>query len=97
MMDPDPKGQSINYTDYRAIIEFLLYLTANIPDIITFTIRICARYQFNPKKSHMETAKRIHIYLKWRMNLRLRYTTDDNSELTVYSYADYGGVELTGS
>ncbi|GKF00782.1 hypothetical protein Tco_0027705 [Tanacetum coccineum] len=40
------------------MIRSLMYLTAIRPDI-QFSIVLCARYQSNPKKSHITTVKRI--------------------------------------
>ena len=57
-MEPDEEGKSVNPTDYRALIGSLLYLTASRPDI-AFAVGVCARFQSNPKHSHLEAAKRI--------------------------------------
>ena len=92
-MDPDESGVSTNSTEYRGIIGSLLYLTASRPDI-TFAVGVCARFQANPKKSHLEAAKRILRYLKGTENLGLWYPVDDNIELTGYSDADYGGCRI---
>ncbi|KAJ9561842.1 hypothetical protein OSB04_007002 [Centaurea solstitialis] len=48
---------------YRGIIGSLLYLIASRPDIM-FSTCICARYQANPKESHLSAVKRILRYLK---------------------------------
>nr|GEV07052.1 retrovirus-related Pol polyprotein from transposon TNT 1-94 [Tanacetum cinerariifolium] len=40
-----------------------MYLTASRPDI-QFSICLCARYQANPKESHLVAVKRICMYLK---------------------------------
>jgi uncharacterized membrane protein YciS (DUF1049 family) len=92
-MDPDQEGASVNQTEYRALIGSLLYLTASRPDI-TFAVGVCARYQSNPKKSHLEAGKRILRYLKGTINMGLWYPADDNLELTGYSDADYGGCRI---
>ena len=51
-LDNDENGKSINQKFYIDIIESLLYLTISRPNII-FSIRIYARFQSNPKESHM--------------------------------------------
>ena len=44
------------------MIESVLYLLASRPDIM-FSVCMCARYQANPKESHLSVVKRIMIYL----------------------------------
>lgn len=72
-MDPDVEGENVSQTDCRALIGSLLYLTANRPNI-TFVVGVCARFQADPKKSHLDAAKRILKYLKGTINLGLWYT-----------------------
>ena len=62
--------KSIDLKLYRGIIDSLLYLTANIPDII-FSMCMCAKFQSNLKESHLITIKRILRYLKKTQNLGL--------------------------
>ena len=45
------------------MIGSLLYLTASRPDI-SYSIGVCARYQDNPKESHMIALKGIIKYVK---------------------------------
>ncbi|KAJ9542477.1 hypothetical protein OSB04_028983 [Centaurea solstitialis] len=59
----DLSGQSVECKLYRGMIGSLLYLTTSRPDIM-FSTCICARYQSNPKKSHLSAVKRILRYLK---------------------------------
>ncbi|GJY25342.1 retrovirus-related pol polyprotein from transposon TNT 1-94 [Tanacetum coccineum] len=62
-LGPDLAGKSVNETSYRGMIGSLMYLTATRPDIQFFTV-LCARYQSNPKESHLIAVKRILEYLK---------------------------------
>ncbi|GKE00304.1 retrovirus-related pol polyprotein from transposon TNT 1-94 [Tanacetum coccineum] len=57
-LGPDLNGKSVNKTQYRDMIGSLMYLTTSIPDI-QFLTCLCARYQANPKESHLITVKRI--------------------------------------
>ncbi|KAI3718361.1 hypothetical protein L6452_19228 [Arctium lappa] len=59
----DPDGVSVDITGYRGMIGSLLYLTASRPYIM-FATCLCARYQANPKESHLAAVKRIFRYLK---------------------------------
>ncbi|GKC21175.1 retrovirus-related pol polyprotein from transposon TNT 1-94, partial [Tanacetum coccineum] len=62
-LGPDLAGKPVNETSYRGMIGSLMYLTATRPDI-QFSTVLCARYQSNPKESHLTTVKRILRYLK---------------------------------
>ena len=59
----DLLGKNVNSSLYRSMIGSLLYLTASRPDI-SYNIGVCARYQANPKESHMIVLKRIIKYVK---------------------------------
>ena len=61
-LDKDEKGSAVDQKKYRGIIGSLLYLTASRPDIM-FSVCLCARFQSNPKESHLKATKRILRYL----------------------------------
>ena len=67
------------------MIGSLLYLTASRSDIMYNTC-ICARFQSDPKKSHLSAVKRIIRYLKDTQNIGFWY--DRNSTLTLNTYTD---------
>ena len=69
-LDKDEGGKVVDITKYRGMIKSLLYLTASRPDIM-FSVRLCARFQSNPKESHLNAVKRILKYLHGTMNLGL--------------------------
>lgn len=48
---------------YRGMIGSLLYLTASRPDIM-FSTYLCARFQYDPRDSHVKGVRRIFCYLK---------------------------------
>jgi len=48
----DLAGKSVDPSLYRSMIGSLLYLTASQPDI-AFSVCVCARFQANPKESHL--------------------------------------------
>ncbi|KAK6162210.1 hypothetical protein DH2020_002051 [Rehmannia glutinosa] len=87
-MDMDADGKAVDQTRYRALIGSLLYLTASRPDI-TFAVGLCARFQSNPKESHMSAVKRIFRYLKGTIQYVLFYPTNENFSLKGYSDSDY--------
>ena len=62
-LDLDEKGKLGDGSRYRGMIGSLLYLIASRPDIM-LSVCLCARYQANPKESHLTAIKRIIKYLK---------------------------------
>ena len=92
-LDKDEEGTNIDQRLYKRIIGSLLYLTASRPDIL-FSACICARFQSNPKESHIIAAKRIIRYLKGTSNLGLWYSKDSSINLIGYSDANYGGCKI---
>ncbi|KAB2612682.1 hypothetical protein D8674_034998 [Pyrus ussuriensis x Pyrus communis] len=86
----DPNGKSVDQTLYRSMIGSLLYLTASRPDI-SFSVGACARYQADPKESHLETVKRIIRYVSGTIDYGLHYSFETNSEIAGFSDADWAG------
>ncbi|XP_070010944.1 secreted RxLR effector protein 161-like [Nicotiana sylvestris] len=89
-LDMDETRSPVNQTMYRGIIGSLLYLTASRPDIV-FSVGLCARFQSNPKESHLKDAKRILRYLKGTHDLVLYYPSGDSFNLIGYADVDYIG------
>ncbi|XP_070017566.1 secreted RxLR effector protein 161-like [Nicotiana sylvestris] len=89
-LDMDESGSPVNQTMYRGIIGSLLYLTTSSPYIV-FSVRLCVRFQSNPKESHLKAAKKILRYLKGTQDLVLYYPSCDNFNLIRYVDADYAG------
>ena len=54
----DDPGKCVDITSYRGMIGSLLYHTASRPDIM-FATCLCARFQANPKESHLIVVKHI--------------------------------------
>ena len=86
----DLLGKSVDSSLYRNIIGSFLYLTASRPDI-SYSVRVCARYQANPKESHMITLKRIIKYVKTTTDFGVWYNKDSNDVLAGYSDTDWAG------
>jgi len=66
----------------------LLYLTANRPDI-AFSVGVCARFQANPKESHLTAIKRIIRYVNATVNYGVCISRETNLVLAGYSDADW--------
>ena len=69
-LDDDEKGASVDQKEYRGMIGSLLYIMASRLDIL-FCVYLCARFQRNPKESHLTAVKRIFWYLIGTENLGL--------------------------
>ncbi|GJR56086.1 putative ribonuclease H-like domain-containing protein [Tanacetum coccineum] len=89
----DENGEDIDEHMYRSIIGSLMYLTSSRPDIM-FAVCACARYQVNPKVSHLHVVKRIFRYLKGQPKLGLWYPKDLPFDLVAYTDSDYAGASL---
>ncbi|GJU11547.1 retrovirus-related pol polyprotein from transposon TNT 1-94 [Tanacetum coccineum] len=89
----DRAGKPVNETSYRGMIGSLMYLTAIRPDIQFSTI-LCARYQSNPKESHLTTVKRILMFLKGTLTLGLYYPKCSGFDLKGYSDSYYAGCNM---
>ena len=53
----DPSGQPVDITLYRSMIGCLLYLIASHSNI-SFSVDVCARFQANPKMTHLIVVKK---------------------------------------
>ncbi|XP_023738205.1 secreted RxLR effector protein 161-like [Lactuca sativa] len=89
----DPSGVSVDEKKYHRMIGSLLYLTASHPYIM-FSTCLCARFQVNPKMSHLLAVKQIFRYLKGTKSLRIWYLTNESFLLQAYSDSKYGGLQL---
>ena len=59
----DLLGKSVDPSLYRSILDSLFYLTVSRSDI-SYSVEVCARYQANPKESHMTALKKIIKYVE---------------------------------
>ena len=89
-LDHDLSGTKVNETLYRGMVGSLMYLTASRPDIL-FATSLCARFQCDPRGSHLVMVKRIIRYLKGSDSLCLWYPKFGDFEVIGYSDADYAG------
>jgi len=87
-LDKDESGQPVDAKQYRGMIGSLLYLSASRLDIM-FSVCICARFQSNPKFSHLMAVKRIIRYLLGTVNLGLWYPKNFLCNLVGYSDSDF--------
>ncbi|KAK2426944.1 putative mitochondrial protein [Trifolium repens] len=86
----DEQGVGVDQSLYRSMIGSLLYLTASRPDI-TFVVGVCARYQAEPKVSHLNQVKRILKYVNGTCDYGMMYSHCEDSNLCGYCDADWAG------
>ncbi|GJX39500.1 putative ribonuclease H-like domain-containing protein [Tanacetum coccineum] len=89
----DENGEDVDVHMYMSMIGSLMYLTSSRPDIM-FAVCACARYQVNPKVSHLHAMKRIFKYLKGQQKLGLWYPKYSLFDLVAYTDSDYAGASL---
>ncbi|GKC05393.1 hypothetical protein Tco_0997003, partial [Tanacetum coccineum] len=89
----DEDGKEVDVHLYRSMIGSLMYRTSSRPDIM-FAVCACAKYQVNPKVSHLYAVKRIFRYLKGQPKLGLWYPKDSPFDLVAYTNSDYAGASL---
>nr|GFA85748.1 uncharacterized mitochondrial protein AtMg00810-like [Tanacetum cinerariifolium] len=89
----DEDGEEVDVHMYRLMIGSLMYLTSSRPNIM-FAVCACARYQVNPKVSHLHAVKRIFRYLKGQPKLGLWYLKDSPFDLVASTDSDYAGASL---
>ncbi|KAK1402380.1 hypothetical protein POM88_001985 [Heracleum sosnowskyi] len=92
-LDKDETGKKVDITSYRGMIGSLLYLTASRPDIM-FATCLCARFQSDPKESHLIAVTRIFRYLKGTPNLGIWYPKDIGFDLIGYTDSDFAGCKI---
>ncbi|GJZ18774.1 retrovirus-related pol polyprotein from transposon TNT 1-94 [Tanacetum coccineum] len=86
----DDEADSVDSSKYRGMIDSLLYLTASRLDIM-FSVCLCARFQENPKATHLEAVKHIFRYIRGTSHLGLWYSKGTGIETIVYADSDYAG------
>ena len=87
-MDGEPATESFNY---KSVVGMLHYLNHTRPDC-AFAIHQCARYTFEPKRSHEVAMKRIGRYLKGSMDKGLILDPSDDLAIDCYPDADFAGL-----
>ncbi|XP_022897589.1 uncharacterized protein LOC111411272 [Olea europaea var. sylvestris] len=84
----DPSRKSVDRSLYCSMIGSLLYLTATRPDI-AFSVGMCARFQADPKESHLSSVRRIIRYINGTVDLGIFYSRNSNLDLAGYSDVDW--------
>jgi hypothetical protein len=99
-VDLNPKLSSIvgdpvtDPTDFRSLAGTLQYLTFTRPDIAYVVQQICL-HMHDPREPHLATLKRILRYVRGTLHLGLLLRPSAQTELVVYSDADWAGCPDT--
>ncbi|GJX78975.1 retrovirus-related pol polyprotein from transposon TNT 1-94 [Tanacetum coccineum] len=93
-LDEDPLGIPVDQTRFRSMVGFLMYLTANRPDLV-FVVCMCARYLASPTKKYLEALKRVFRYLRGTINWGLWYPKDTAMALAAYADAYHASCQDT--
>jgi hypothetical protein len=86
----DLVGKLVDPSLYRSMIGSLMYLTASRPDI-AFSVGVCARFQANPKESHITAVKGIIRYVNDTLSYGVWYSRETNLVVVGYSDGDWAG------
>ncbi|GJX18301.1 hypothetical protein Tco_0219133 [Tanacetum coccineum] len=78
----DEDGEEVDVHLYRSIIGSLMYLISSRPDIM-FAVCACARYQVNPKVSHLHVVKKIFRLVAYTDSDYARASLDRKSTIGV--------------
>nr|GEU77580.1 uncharacterized mitochondrial protein AtMg00810-like [Tanacetum cinerariifolium] len=89
-LDAELSGTPVDQTKYRSMVEELMYLTTNRPDIVNATCYY-ARSQARLTEKHLKKVKRIIRYLKNTINMGLWYPKDTSFNLTAFLDSDHAG------
>src|ERR1051325_8604456 len=89
ILGKDEVSKKVDQKLYRGMIGSLLYLTASRPDIL-FNVCLCARFQSDPRESHLIVVKRILRHLKGT-NVGLFYRRSRDFKLLGYCDAGFVG------
>lgn len=92
-LDANEGGKNIDIKAYRNMIRALLYLMTSRPNTI-FSVCMCARFQANPKESHLNAIKRILRYFKGTLNIGFYYPKGSFFELRAFSDIDFEGYKI---
>ena len=93
ILGKDEVSMKVDQKLHRGMIGSLHYLTASRPDIL-FSVCLCARFQSDPRESHLTVVKRILRYLKGTANLGLCYRRSQDYKLVGYCDADFAGDRI---
>ena len=89
----DDEGEpALGDFNYASVVGMLMYLAGHTRPDIAYAVNCCARYMFNPKRSHEEAVKRIVRYLKATKDRGMIFDPTEDFALNCYPDADFAGM-----
>lgn len=82
-------GNELTSEPYNELVGSLIFLIQCTRPDIAFAVGMLSRHLKNPTHRDWERAKRVLRYLKGTIGYGIKYQTDQEEELVVYSDADY--------
>ena len=89
-LSKDDESKEVDKKLYRSMIGNLLYVTTSRPYVI-YAVGLVARFQANPKETHVLAIKRIFRYLKGTRKFGLWYPKGNELTLVAYIDVDWAG------
>ena len=86
----DETSELVDMTQYRQIIDSLMYLMNTRLDIC-FVVNTLSQYLVEPRHVHVIAAKHVMRYLKGIVDYGLNYTRDHDFRLYGYTDSDWAG------
>ena len=80
-------------TQYRRLVGRLIYLIITGPEL-SYTIHILSQFMHEPKKEHLEAAKRVLSYLKGNLGQVILPKRDSNLCIYAYCGSNWGGGDV---
>ena len=80
----------VDATLYRQLVDSLIYLTHNRPDL-SFTVSMVSRFMQQPHESHWQEANIILRYLQGALYYGVFYSRSGTFLLSIYTYYEWVG------
>ena len=84
----DDSSNTVDVTLYQHIIGSLMYLTNTRPNIC-FAVNTLSQYMVEPRHVHLVATKHVMKYLKGTLVCGLKYASDGEIRLHVYTYSNW--------
>ncbi|KAI3701667.1 hypothetical protein L6452_26909 [Arctium lappa] len=93
-LDKGEEEARVDATQYRRLVERLLYLQATRPDV-TYAVNVLSQFVSDPRQNHLQAANRVLRYLKGTPGQGILLPRQGPSNLTAYCDSDWLGCPFT--
>ena len=94
--DMKVEGDKVDETMHRAVIGSLMYLMVCTRPDLAFVLSALSRHLKDPRKKHMQAAKRVLRYLKGTKSMSLKMKLKNGFDLIGFSDASHGDCKDSG-